>query len=219
MHEQQLRRNAWDLIGLVGLEREIPERKLVVGRHTEHRRVVRRPLHRRDGRLQIVEAAHEAAATRAAAPAGLLEIANIPHAEGAVVGAGDHQIADLPIAQRGATDPLVPVEHVHVAVVRLHRQHAAPRGVARVPDAHRAVHRAGREHRALRRAPLQVLHRRRVVAERRRVRRPAALHRRGDVDQARAVARRQQALLARRPVQRVALRAVPAELVDRIGGK
>lgn len=60
MNEQQLRRNARDLIRLVRLQREIPQRELVVRRHAEHRRIVRRPLHRRDRRLQIVEAAHEA---------------------------------------------------------------------------------------------------------------------------------------------------------------
>ena len=58
-----------------------------------------------------------------------------------------------------------------------------------------------------------------MVLEGRRVRRPAALHRRRDVDQARAVARGEQALLAERPVQRVALRAVAFELVDGVGGQ
>ena len=64
MNEQQLRRNARDLVRLVRLQREIPQRELIVRRHAEHRGIVRRPLHRRDRRLQIVEAAHEASSTR-----------------------------------------------------------------------------------------------------------------------------------------------------------
>ena len=217
MHKQQLRRHARDLIRLISFQREIPERQLVIRGHAEHRGIVRRPLHGSDGCLQIVEAAHEASTTGRFFCPALLQIANIPDTEGAVVGPRDHQISHLPTTHVHTEAPLVPVEHIHIAAVRLDGQHAVMRAVSRVPDPHRAIHRAGSEHGTLRRTPLNVLDRIGVVLEGGRIGGPSALHRTGDVDQTGAVACGEKTLLAHRPVQRVALRAVAFELVDGVG--
>ena len=95
-----------------------------------------------------------------------------------------------------------------------HTQHAAMTGVSRVPDADRLVDGARREHSRFGGTPLQVFHRRFMVAERCPVRLPAPLDRTGDVDGACAVPRRQHPLVDGAPVQGVALGAMARELVE-----
>lgn len=218
VHEEQLRRNIRYLVRGIRLKRQIPNRQLLVARHGENGRVVRRPLHRSDRRAQVVEVAHTASTAPHLAHPRLLQIANIPDAERAVVAARHHEVAHLPDAHTPSQHSLVPVDHVHVAVVRVHGQHALPRGVARVPELDGAIHAARREHRRLRRAPLQVLHRRAVRHERLRVRLPARLGGQRHVDRRGAVARHQLALVAPTPVQRVTLAAVALELEERRAG-
>ena len=87
-------------------------------------------------------------------------------------------------------------------------------GVSRVPDPDRLVDGARREHSRFGGTPLQVFHRRFMVAERCPVRLPAPLDRTGDVDGTCAVARRQHPLVEGAPVQRVALGAMARELVE-----
>ena len=64
VHEEQLRRNIRYLVRGIRLKGQIPNRQLLVARHGENGRIVRRPLHRSDRRAQVVEVAHTAPTAR-----------------------------------------------------------------------------------------------------------------------------------------------------------
>ena len=218
MHEQQLRRHLGNLIRRISLQREIPDGELLVTRHGEHRRVVRRPLHGCDRCTEVVEVTHTTATTRESINRPSLQVTNVPDTEGAVVTSRHHQIAHLPMHHSLPTRVLVPVNDIHIAVMRVHREHALSAGVARIPELDCAVHAARREHSCLRWTPLQIFHRCVMRQERLRVRPPARLRRRGHKDLRGAVARHQLSLVTATPVNRVTLALVTLELEQRLAG-
>ena len=91
-------------------------------------------------------AQRRARAERTNEDARVLKLAQIPHLEGAVVGAGDHEVRH----------EAIPRDDVDVALVRSDRYHR-PRRLANVPDADRVIRAARREDGRLRGRPLHVL--------------------------------------------------------------
>ncbi len=208
VHKQQLRRHVLDAgrvlaLLVVQLHRQIPQRDRVVGRRDGDDGVVGGvPLDARHLLLVEVEAGQR---LRLVGARGL-PLAQVPHAPGAVVGAGAEQVRRLPR----------PRHDVDVVLGDLHRECGAARLGADVPDAHAAVGRARRKHRLLRGRPLQVLDARCVARKGSAVRHPAAaVAARRLVDEAVVVTRQELAVgVVGRPVDRVALRLVRADRRD-----